>query len=245
MSREVIADPLVGVPRPRASRFPVLVSAAAAPTAIAPTTPRDAEPAAGSLDAAIGLGALGLDALGLDPVRPDPVRPAPPRRWVALMTVALLALLAGAAVGDTHARRAAQDQLLAGTRVLLWADGTELPGDGDAESADLSALPVTLVVAGSPVTVLRLLLGAGEADASPALVLRPGVRVSADLKLHPDCVVLGRDGGHPAAFATARAVVRMPGESQLREVPLDVLGDPSAVTLSLLAPCTADNYGVG
>jgi hypothetical protein len=227
MSHEIIHDPVVGLPRPRRAGG----SGAHLPLPASPGPALDLEARSGCATRPLRSGSRST-------------RVSTP---ITLVTVALVALLAGAAVGDAHAGHAARTQLAAGTRVLLWADATEVPGDGvgEPESVGLSALPVSLVVTGSPVTVSRLLFGVGEADASPALALRPGVRLSTDLVLRPDCAVLGRDGGHPAAFTQARAVVRLPGAAGLREVPLDVLGDPSAVLLSLLAPCADDSYRVG
>jgi len=170
--------------------------------------------------------------------------PARGRRWVipaTVICVALTALACGAAAGDAHARLAAADQVVAGTRVLMWADDATVPGGDGIPLTTPPPLPVGLMVAGSPVTVLRLLLGTGDADVS--LALRPGARRRAEVRLRPDCAALGRDGGDPAAFASARAVVRLTGRPGLRQVPLDVLGNPSAVMLSLLAPCAAGTFG--
>jgi hypothetical protein len=206
VSREVIADPVAAVPRPRT-------------------------------------------AVEFDLCRPDGDPPATtvavgPRRLTAIASVlaVLTALVGGAVAGDRHATDLARRQAAAATRVLVWSDGEQLPGDADGESGRHPTLRVSLAVTGGPVTVLRLLLGAGTAEAT-ALQVRPGAPVDTELALRPDCAALTSTGADPRTLGAARALVRIDHLEGVREVPLDVLGDPAAVMLPLLAPCTAGGYG--
>jgi hypothetical protein len=171
-----------------------------------------------------------------------------PDRWlrrsvtpIALVTVALVALGVGAFAGDSQAWSAARGELLAGTRVLLWADSmgsvTRTPGGQGPFTVQ-----ATLASAGSPVSLQRLHLGVGDGTVRPEVALRPGTKASTKLQLRPDCDVLGRNGPDPALLGGARAVVRLPGTRRTQEVPLDVVGDASSVLLSLLAPCSSGGY---
>jgi len=213
MSREIIADPVAKLPRPR-------------------TAP-------------------GGPAVEFELPAPDdgpPVAPAPDGRQrvtaIAALLAVLAALLVGAVAGDRHASDLGRRQAAAGTRVLIWADDEQVPGDGEGESGRHPTLRVSLAVTAGPVTVLRLLLGAGTAEAT-GLQARPGAVLSTDLALRPDCAALARTGADPRPLRSARAVIRIPGLEGVREVPVDVLGDPAAVMLPLLAPCAADGYGTG
>jgi hypothetical protein len=75
------------------------------------------------------------------------------------------------------------------------------------------------------------------------VTLRPGRSATAELTLHPDCGALGSDPRAEPALASsttsAHAVVRAPGSTTSREVPLDVVGDPSGLILTLMAGCSS------
>ena len=168
------------------------------------------------------------------------VRPA----WLAAVAVGCLAVGALGGAGWSHAD--AQHQLDAATHVFLWTDGTQLPAGSDAFAGSVGTaatgtrLRVNLLVTGSPVILQRVLLGAGQGESTAGITLLPGVEVTADLDLRPDCAALARDGeGVVADLSRQHAVVRPAGSQRTREVPLDVLADPAALMLPLVAPCSS------
>ena len=188
---------------------------------------------------------------------------------LTLVGVVAAALGLGVLAGGSQAHRDDLDQQLAGTRVLLWTDGgpvdSDPAGTGISDGLDLDAdvgadvyaaadaaaggldrsgLEAVLTSTGSVVQVERVELGVGQGTPQQPLTLQPGGRQTAMLRLQPDCELLGRSGARPAALASARAVVRVPGSSRTRRVPLDVLGDPSAMVLSLASGCPIGDYPV-
>ncbi|HEY6793541.1 MAG TPA: hypothetical protein VI248_02540 [Kineosporiaceae bacterium] len=215
------------------------VPAAPVPAA-PPTTPLSAAPVPATVvPAATDLLSLDLD----EPVRGDPpgTELGPARRGLrrlGLAAVAVASLGVGVLGGSGYAQQTARTQRDAETAVMLWADSADVPGE--AEPGAPAVLRVTLAVTGAPVVVDRVLLGAGEGDSPNGVALVPGRPVPADLVVHADCSTVSRDAaGLVTRPGNLRAVIHRDGSSRHREVPLNVLADPSAVMLSLLAPCMA------
>jgi hypothetical protein len=164
---------------------------------------------------------------------------------IALVSVTAAALGVGALAGTDQAQNTARDQLAAGTRVLMWTDPSAVAAEEqDPQSQATPDFRATLTAAGSPVTLQRIVLAVGQATVQPAIDLRPGARASADLSLTPDCNAVGRTDSDASLLNSARAVVRLPGSQHTQEVPLDVVGDPSAVILTMLAPCSLSTYAL-
>jgi hypothetical protein len=169
------------------------------------------------------------------------------RRWnrrtvspITVLAVAAICCALGGLAGNAAGANDARARLLAGARVMLWADVTTLPGEGGADPGGSPRVRVTAAAGTGPMVLERVLFSAGSADARPAVTLRPGQQASTDLVLHPDCGTAGT-GLRLTSWGDApspRAVVRVGGSSLPVEVPLDLVGDPSALMISLLAPCS-------
>jgi hypothetical protein len=154
------------------------------------------------------------------------------------VALAVACLLVGALGGSGWSRQQTQAQADAATRVLLWTDGEQVPGELESGAAS-TRLRVTLMATGAPVILERVLLGAGQGDSEAGVTLLPGRQATADLVLHADCSAMTHDDrGVVANLSDQRAVVRPAGSRHSREVPLDVLADSSTLMLSLLAPCS-------
>jgi hypothetical protein len=181
-----------------------------------------------------------IDAVPLD--GPASAEPPPPRRSLQRLGVAAVAVASlgiGVLGGSGYAQQTARHQREADTRVLLWVDGAQVPGE--AQPGAPVVLRVNLIVTGAPLVLDRVMLGAGEGDSLGGVTLLPGRQAAADLALRPDCAAAARSGaGRVEPAAHLRAVVRAAGSARTREVPLDVLADPSALWMSLLAPCAGD-----
>lgn len=190
------------------------------------------------------------DAASADPVlRLDeaPAGEAPPaagpgasgRRPGPLLVavVAIACLAAGALAGSGAVRPSARHQLDVTDRVLMWTDGAQVPAGTGAGSH--ARIRVWFLATGRPTVLERVLFGPGTGD-TDGVTLQPGDRTAADLRLVSDCDVLTQDStGITTDLSRIRAVVRPVGERQSRQVPVELVADPSPLWLSLLSPCSA------